>query len=475
MEVPKPLSLNFDMMTQDGAAGSDPPDFPPPVVSSRYRLFRGLLRIWLALIFRRIRLLQPQHAPPKGPLLLVVNHPASFFDALLLLATVERPVQCLLQADLIRGPLKRLLAWGFDLLPLESGEEQANAVKGATGLLRGGSAVMVFAEDRMTAESSRPWFSVAIAECALSDPEALAMGHLLKMVPVHLFLPVAPSQSSELLIQLAAPVPTIGSGGKEASRLAMETALRFAFHRNPFRLQPANLEMFIEDLQAILVEELEEEWAGRPNWKQKAEGFVLSAYITSMVKSLNQTHPGRLVGLREAMDSLAEKRRQLALREFKLETAGNWIKSPFRRLAVWVEGIAGFPVALYGAINHLIVAAVLSWLGLLRRGLDAPSGDWIGRGVTVACCYAAQVALVARFTDRAGAGYYLLSLIISGVYMLRYAWLYRRRASMLLGRATRAGNWQEMARRRKELIENLNIARERYAATQDFGHTSTAS
>jgi len=468
------LSLNFDMMTHAGDAGSDPPDFPLPAVSSRYRLFRGLFRIWLALIFRRIRLLQPQHAPTRGPLLLVVNHPASFFDALLLLATLERPVQCLLQADLIRGPLKRWLAWGFEMLPLESGEPQAVAVKAATGLLRGGGAVMVFAEDRMTAESSRPWLSVAIAECALSDADALAVGHLLKMVPVHLFLPVAPSQSSELLIQLAAPVPTIGSGGKEASRLAMETALKFAFHRNPFRLQPANLEMFMEDLQAILIEEMEEEWAGRPNWKQKADGFVLSAYITGMVKSLNQTHPGRLVGLREAMDSLAEKRRQLALREFKLETAGKWIKSPFQKLAVWMESIAGFPIALYGAFNHLIIAAVLSWLGLLRRGLDAPVGDWIGRGVTVVGCYAAQVALVARFTDRAGAGYYLLSLIVSGVYMLRYGWLYRRRAGILLGRVTMSGQWGQLAHQRKELVENLNLARERYAESRDVPHATNA-
>gem|GEM_PF-465279 len=469
------MSINFDMMTQAEGASPDPPSFPLPMISSRFSLFRGMLRIWLALIFRRIRLLQSQNAPPRGPVLLVVNHPASFFDALLFLATMERPVRCLLRADLIRSSLSRVLAWGLEMLPFGPDEDQANVIKTAKGLLREGCAVMVFAEERLTAEASRPWMSIAIAECSLSDPDEMAAAHLLKIVPVHLFLPVAPSQSDELLIQLAAPIPTIGTDGKEPSRLALETALRFAFHRNPFRLQPANLETFMEDLQAILLEELEEDWAARPDWKQKADGFVLSAYITGMVKSLNETHPGRLVGLREAMDSLAEKRRQLALREFKLETAGKWIKSPFRKLAVWMEGIAGFPVALYGAINHLIVAAVLSWLGLLRRGLDAPASDWIGRGVTVVCCYAAQVALVARFTDRAGAGYYLLSLIISGVYMLRYTWLYRRRASILLGRATMAGNWRDLARRRKELVENLNLARERFTATQGFGHTSSAS
>lgn len=468
------MSLNFDMMTQAGGADSDPPEFPLPRASSRYLLFRGALRIWLALIFRRIRLLQSQHAPSSGPMLLVINHPASFFDALLLLATMERPVRCLLQANLIRGPLGRLLAWGLEMLPIEADEQQTDMVEDATALLREGGAVMVFAEERLTTEATRPWMSIAIAECALSDTGARAAGHLLKIVPVHLFLPVAPSQSSELLIQLAAPIPTMGAGGKESSRLALETALRFAFHRNPFRLQPDNLETFMEDVQAILLEELQEEWAARPNWKQKAEGFVLSSYITGMVKSLNETHPGRLVGLREALDSLAEKRRQLALRQFKLETAGKWMQSPVRKLAAWLEAIAGFPVALYGAINHLLIAVVLSWLGLLRRGWEAPPGDWIGRTITVVCCYAAQVALVARLTGRAGAGYYLLSLIISGAYMVRYAWLYRHRAGILLGGVTMASQWERLARQRKELVEGLNLARDRYAESRNMPQATSA-
>ncbi|MGH9452946.1 MAG: lysophospholipid acyltransferase family protein [Terriglobia bacterium] len=466
------MPLDFDMRAPDAGFPSDTPEFTRPQPSSRYLLFRGVLRMWLALMFRRIRLLQSQHAPSRGPVLLVVNHPASFFDALLVLATLERPVQCLLQAGLIHGLLRRLFAWGLELVPFNVGDGQTSAVETATALLREGCAVMVFAEERMTGDASHPRMSIAITERTFQENAELAVGHPLKIIPVHLFLPVAPSQSDELLIQLGAPVPTIGTGGQDASRLTLETAFRFAFHRNPFRLQPANLEVFMEDLQTILIEELEEEWAAKPDWKQKTEGFVLSSYITGMVKSLNEAHPGRLVGLREAMDSLAAKRRELALRDFKVETAGEWIKSPLKNLAVWVEGAAGLPVAAYGAINHLIIGAVLSWLGLLRRGLDAPASDWIGRGVTVLCCYAAQVALVGRVAGRAAAGYYLLSLVISGVYMLRYAWLYRHRTSILLGRATMAAQWEKLARRRKELVESLNIARDRYAESQKLSQAS---
>jgi hypothetical protein len=431
--------------------------------------------MWLALIFRRIRLLESQHAPGVGPALLVVNHPASFFDALLLLAILERPVRCLLHADLIQGPLRRLLAWGLEILPYDRGEGQTRAAEAAAALLKEGDAVMVFGEERMAADPSLPWMSIAIAECALHPADGTRIVTPLEIIPVHLFLPVAPSQSEELLIQLGAPIATLAADGKEASRLALETALRFAFHRNPFRMQPANLETFLDDLQAILIEELQEDWAAQPGWKQKSEGFVLSSYITGMVRALNETHPGRLVGLREALDSLAQKRRRLALSEFKQETAGKWIESPGRRLAVWMETILGFPVALYGAFNHLIIAAVLAWLGLLRRGLDAPLADWIGRGVTVVCCYAAQVALAARLGGRAGAGYYLLSLLISGIYMLRYAWLYRHRASILLGAATRGRQRAKLAGERKRLVENLNHARERYAETQHASQAQSAS
>jgi len=67
---------------------------------------------------------------------------------------------------------------------------------------------------------------------------------------------------------------------------------------------------------------------------------------------------------------------------------------------------------------------------LAKRDQSAKPETWLGRAAVVLGCYAGQIALVNSVFGRAGAGYYALTLPVSGAYLFRYRWLLQQRASV---------------------------------------------
>lgn len=438
---------------------------PSHEFDATYRIFRACVRVWFSLIFRRIRLLQTEMLQEDGPALLLVNHPASFMDALILIAAFEKRVRCLLPSHLLKGGLRRLCArWlGMAALP-EAAPDLNHAAAQAARLLDSGETLVVFAERRAAPDVlARPSLAALVArECAADAA--------LRVLPVHLFLPVAPSQTNEILIHVDSPAP-LGTAGQpigndtEAQARGFDSELERACRQNPFRLHPEQLEHFLAGLEAVLRKDLAENWESRPQWQQAADEFQLSGYISEMVRQLNSSHPGRLLSLYEALDEYHEMNRLLCLDQFRIETS-SWYASLPGRYITWFETILGFPVAVFGAVNHLLAAILLFWFNLFKQGLrQATAGEWVGRAVIVLASYVAQVSVANHSMGRAAAGYYAILLPATGAYLLRYAWLVKNRDRLLLSILGRSGRQERLRHMRRELVSELNLARDRYAGS----------
>src|SRR5438445_10358035 len=87
-----------------------------PAGSGVYRFLRWLIRLWLTLFFRTIRLLNAEAMPDSSAAVLAVNHAAGFFEALILVATFEREVRCLLARVRVPGLAHGLLARGWGMI-----------------------------------------------------------------------------------------------------------------------------------------------------------------------------------------------------------------------------------------------------------------------------------------------------------------------------------------------------------------------
>lgn len=453
--------------TVDAPLRRQPRDPSPGV----YRALRWLLRAWFTLIFSRIRLLNVESLSNSGPALFVVNHPGSFFDALILIAAFDRPIRCLLDQREIRGGFAAWVASALGVIPCDcEGEGWRAALGPGAAVLADRGAVMGFAYRQSSSHRREglrgPQFAEFAATLAM-EAELRQSGELgLSIFPLHLFLPVAPSRSNEVLISIDSPLfaadySSLGGTADNKAR-ALALALEEACRQNVFRLEPGELRTLLSDLEAVFRSELDQEWSSKSNWKQSVEEFGLSRFLERTLEDLNVIHPGRIIALREALESCREGRRRFALRELELATAGDWAKSAARRAGAWLETLIEGPIALYGLLNHLLVLAIFRGAGLLK--VREEGSVWAARAAVVLTCYAVQIGICGHYWGRAGAGYYALTLPFSGALLWRFIWLLRHR-SRLLYFATRASRLaSRLARRQSRFLGDLNEARDDYAA-----------
>ena len=439
---------------------SDPP------VDVAYRIIRILLRLWFALFFRKIRLLE-EGFPAAGPVILVIDHPVGFLDALILVAAFERQLQCVVEQKSVQGPIRDLFARALGMIVYPPDEESRQAaVESCCRLLSQQCAVVLFAEPANTQGSEPSRFALSVANLAL-ETESRQVGQVV-IFPVHLFLPVSPSTSTELLIYVDAPLipreyASEPEGGISPSRIA--EALDTACRHNAFRLQPENFEQLLGELEDALRRELEEEWSKQPNWRQKVEGFRLSRLVGAAADQMNNLHPGGLVALGELLGAYREAQRVASLRQAEAERA-EWLKSGLLRVGTWFEVVLGAPIAVYGLMNHLLILIVLAAAGLLKRRIGWPVAlQWAIRTGVVLACYVAQIAVCARFLGRAAAGYYAVSLPLSGAYVWRYWWLLRNRGRLAFLAATMPVQTARLQRLRKQLLADLDAARDKFGIT----------
>ena len=457
--------------------GSTTPDTPPPIPAPTgpvvYRFWRAGIRLWFALSFHKIRMVHEERLERPDPALLVVSHPESFLDALILVASLQRYVRCIMPAGLIHGLLQRLMARGLGMVTFLP-ENRQSALEKCAALLAEKAALVSFVErgPAPPAGESRLASSAAIAV----EAERRHAGLGLMFFPVHLFLPVGHTHARELLIDIGQPeiaqdYISRAGGTPHAQIQELAQALERRCQENSFRLQAADLAQFLGDLKEAFLDELQEDWASGPPVKQRLEEFELSRFVVEWAEEMNYLHPGLVVSLRESLEAWREARRLGALHRLQVGGAGDWVKGSVRRGLVWLESLVGFAVASYGLLNHLVAIALLYLTGLLKKGSDRGRIlKWLARSLEALVCYAVQVFLVAHFWGRRAAGYYAPTLPLSGLYLWRYAWLLRHRTRFVFLSLNLLAEASKADRLRKDLLHGINAALDRRAEELGLPH-----
>ncbi len=100
----------------------------------------------------RIHIVGRDHIPAKGGALFVCNH-VSFFDALLVIASTDRPVRFMMYQGIYDRPWIKPFAKIIGTIPVSSEQrprESINSLKAASDAIRNGEVVCIFAEGQIT-------------------------------------------------------------------------------------------------------------------------------------------------------------------------------------------------------------------------------------------------------------------------------------------------------------------------------------
>ncbi|HEY6290052.1 MAG TPA: hypothetical protein VI455_00605 [Terriglobia bacterium] len=362
---------------------------------------------------------------PDAAAILLVCRPTRFREALAVLAACERPIACVIhRGDLRSG--RSLVASSLGVISYDT-EASAwhSALRNCTQVLGSGGIILVFAGDGPDDRPNSAAWTLAREAWVGAFP-----GRPPVVVPSRLFWPAERAQ--EVLIYVGEPLSWDAAGDTAAN---FSEPARDVVHdtcgQNVFALQPTIVKRLFGSVEQALRDRLAAEWAARPGRKQKVDGFRLSPFAAGTFGRINQTEPEVLMALQQLSDADLDARRQWSLAKLRAEQGRKQL-SAFQRLVGWTESIFGLPIACYGLLNHLIAGPILLAFGLSSRNQQASATPWIVRALIVLGCYTGQIVLVNRAMGRAAAGYYALTLPVSGVYLWRYWWLLRRRTRILL-------------------------------------------
>ncbi|CAN5308976.1 hypothetical protein BH11BAC5_BH11BAC5_04300 [soil metagenome] len=120
-----------------------------------YRIVKTVARIAIKFYCRDIKINQSDLLKSKGPLLLAVNHPNSFLDAIILCTLFDEPVYSLARGDAFNGKIISTLLNHLKMLPVyritegvENLEENYTTFSACTELFKRGGTVLIFCEGR---------------------------------------------------------------------------------------------------------------------------------------------------------------------------------------------------------------------------------------------------------------------------------------------------------------------------------------
>ncbi|TFU27249.1 lysophospholipid acyltransferase family protein [Thermus tengchongensis] len=130
-----------------------------------YRMAWPVARGLLHLLFG-YRVEGAENVPREGPVILAANH-LSILDPIVIGAGVRRPVSFLARADIFRLPFLSWLLPRFYAIPVERGQSDLSAIKGAIRALERGMAFGIFPEGTRSRTGRLQPFKTGVAAIAL--------------------------------------------------------------------------------------------------------------------------------------------------------------------------------------------------------------------------------------------------------------------------------------------------------------------
>lgn len=156
-----------------------------------YYLLRAIVRFALLFFCRKIVFNTKKYCNTKGPLLLAVNHPNSFLDAIIIGVFFKQPVHFLARGDVFKKSIALKLLTALHCIPvyrLREGKEYLHlndtTFEKCRAIFAKGGIVLIFSEGLCLNEYNLRPLKKGTARLALSSWQQANIGHKLSILPI---------------------------------------------------------------------------------------------------------------------------------------------------------------------------------------------------------------------------------------------------------------------------------------------------
>jgi len=460
----------------------------PDRVDLFYAGVRGIARFWLWFFWHRVDVRAPERVPPRGPVLLCINHPNNLIDSLIVGAALTRKVHYLATASLFRNPLVARFLTACGAVPVyrkqdDPGapgdrsrvERNADAFSACFALLERGRVIGIYPEGTTHSEARVQRIKTGAARLALSyESERPATGGApLAVVPVGLTFEVRKAFRGRVRLSFGEP---IAIGGYLATYRedpvkavdALTTAIHWAMEAEIVhvdRLDHADLVRALEELyRGDLVRELQVE---RGLGARHIDTFRLSQSIADAVAHFADRDPARVERMARQVDAYRALLAACGVRDPAVRTRLESRAGAAERIRHSWQAGAGLPFFAYGAVvnflPYYVPRAIARWVA--GKETSYATTRLLAAIAAFPLFWGLEIWIVARLAGPLWASAFAVSLPLSGLLAYRYlGGLGRLRRRLRFGvlALTRRADASRLLAARREIVAELERAKTDY-------------
>ena len=461
-----------------------------------YAFLRLTARFWIWFLFREVAVREAGRVPPRGPVLLCVNHPNNLIDSLLVAAALPRKVHYVANASLFRNPILARFLARAGAIPVyrrqddpDRPDRNAEAFAASRETLAAGRVLAIYPEGTTHAETRVQRIKTGAARIALDYETARGAAQAagrpaslppLVLVPVGLSFEVRKSFRGRVLVAFGEPVPLgphVARAREEpvAAVQGLTDAIQSAMEAEVVhvdRIDVAHMVRAIEDLyRDELVRQLRAE-RGLPS--EAIDVFRLSRAIVEAVAHFRVHDPDRLAGI---WGRIQHYRTLLAEWHVRDQAVGARLRKdePRHRLRASGAALLGLPLFLYGAVTNALPYLVPRSLAhaFARKETDYATIRLLSSVVAFPLCWGLETWLVWAIAGTGWALAFAVSLPLSG--LLAYHYLrgldrLRARAGFAVLALTHRQAAARLLAERRAILTALEHAKAEFLATRDAEH-----
>jgi 1-acyl-sn-glycerol-3-phosphate acyltransferase len=405
-------------------------------VEPLYRAVRLVARFWLWFFFKRVEVRGAAHVPPRGPVLLCINHPNNLIDSLLVGAVLRRKVHYLATAALFRNPLVGRFLSACGAIPVYRREDDAGRMDRNTEtfaacfrMLARGRVIGIYPEGTTHSEARVQRIKTGAARIALEYEarRAAGGGEPLLLVPVGLTFQARKSFGGRVRVSAGEAIPVapyVDAYREDPVKAvdALTTTIQWSMEAEIVRLartDRAELVQVVEELyRDQLARELRE--AGGLSDRQ-IDTFRLSQSIADAVAHFDARDPERVERIRRKLDHYRALLAAYRVRDQAVRSrlAPHPIRERLRRS--W-QASAGLPVFAYGAAVNFLPYWVPRWIArrTAAKETNYATTRLLASVVAFPLFWSLETWIVSRLAGPAWALAFVLSLPVSGLLAYRY-------------------------------------------------------
>lgn len=402
-------------------------------------VLKFLMRLTTIGFFKRITIRNKEMIPPKGPLMILANHPSTFMDPIVISTILKREVFYLAKGELFKSKFAKWMLPKLNMIPVYRKQDDPNQmdknkdtfIKCFEHLEKGG-AILMFPEGTSITERKLRPIKTGAARIVLGAEERNNFNLGVKVITIGLNYENPHRFNRTLFVNIDEPIDA--SSFKDAYNHDNFKACEKLTEQIRQQLEALIISIYdnqVNDLEAA-VEHLYQSKLSKDlgiAQKDNAAKFVLSKNITKSVAYFIEHKPVFAQEMHKRINDYLININRLGLSDNDLnkETKS---KSIFRNtIKAFFTIVFGFPLYVYGLINNYLpfeIPGFIAEKSIKQLEYRGPVAMVTGT-FTFLIFYSLQIIMVWKFSHHfLITVIYALSLPISGLFTYWYYYEMKR-------------------------------------------------